>query len=130
MTASKGIPGDDVPHFGSGAKGNAGTKTEIAFDGVLKASGEKRKVICTGEKDDVTALDVRLRGFEFEGFVEGTQGVHLDFVVAADIDAAEHGDDGGHGERNYTANAVLCRAGALPRRVEARLYSKRGLRRI
>ncbi|MGB9432930.1 MAG: hypothetical protein WBQ89_11860, partial [Candidatus Acidiferrum sp.] len=52
--------------------------------------------------------------------------VHLDFVVAADIDAAEHGDDGGHGERNYTASAVLCRAGALPWRVEARLYSKRG----
>lgn len=56
-----------------------------------------------GEEDHISALHVGLRGFAFGGFVEGAKGVHFDFLVAADVDAAQHGNDDGHGGSEYIA---------------------------
>src|ERR1035437_408937 len=40
---------------------------------------------------------------EFERFVQSAERVHLDHVVAANVDAAEHGDDDGHTDQCATA---------------------------
>ncbi|MGB7846229.1 MAG: hypothetical protein WBL63_11480, partial [Candidatus Acidiferrum sp.] len=61
------------------------------------------EVLLFGEKDNVAALNVGLRRFKFERLIEGAQSVHFDFVVAADVDSTEHGNDRGHGERQYSA---------------------------
>ena len=50
-------------------------------------------------EDDVTALDVGLRVFQFQRDAERLERVHFDHVAAANVHAAEHADDDWHSER-------------------------------
>src|ERR1039458_5098713 len=71
-----------------------------------------REVRGFGLEDDVAALEVGLRMAEFERFVQGAEGVHLDHVVAADVHAAEHGDHNRH--MNYGATARKAKTALRP----------------
>ena len=88
------------------AKNHIGTKAEAAFDGGLNLAGQFGEVALFCFEDDVAALDESLAAGEFQGFVERTERIHFDFVVASDVDAAKHRDDDGHGEREYSAGRV------------------------
>jgi hypothetical protein len=50
---------------------------------------EKSRVALFGDKNDVAALYVGLRIAEAERLVKRTQSVHFNFVMAADVYAAE-----------------------------------------
>ena len=53
-------------------------------------------VFFSAAEDDVAALDIGLRVFQFQPDAERLERVHLDQVVAADVHAAEHADDDWH----------------------------------
>jgi hypothetical protein len=54
-------------------------------------------VFSLGPKDDIAALYVGSRIFEFERFAECAKRLHLKSIVAADIHAAKHADEYRHG---------------------------------
>src|SRR4029077_8981873 len=51
----------------------------------------------------IATLYIGTRVPQFEGFTERPERIHLDLVVATDVDAAEHGDHHWHGNRVYRA---------------------------
>jgi hypothetical protein len=67
------------------------------FNGVLDAFGKLRQVFFAAAKDDVAALDIGLRVLQFQRHAQSFERVHLDQVVAADVDAAKHADNDWHG---------------------------------
>ena len=99
----EGISGDDTVKFGRSAKNDVGAAGEFLFDAGLDALGYYIEFAFAGFEDDVSALQVGLRIFEFERSVKGAESVHLDFAVAADVDGTEHGDKDRHGLRTKSA---------------------------
>jgi hypothetical protein len=57
-------------------------------------------------EDDVAALHVGTRVFEFEGFIKGAQSHHVDLVVIREVDATEHGDEYGHDEGSIASEGA------------------------
>lgn len=103
---SEGVPRDDIAKLGRRAVNDAGAKAEFAVDGFFDALGKSGEVALARAENDVAAIDVSLAASEFQGFVEGAEGVHFDLIAADDVDAAEQRDDGGH-EAKYTTGAVF-----------------------
>jgi len=97
------ISGDDVAQFIRRAKNHIGARAEAARDGGLNLAGKFCELARFRFENDVAALDESLVAGEFQEFVERTERVHFDFVVASDIDAAKHRDDDGHGAKKYNA---------------------------
>src|SRR5438445_8660853 len=79
-----------------GAKNHAGAKAEAALDLVLDPPCESRQVALFSSENDVAALDIGLWILQSEGLTECAERVHLDQVVAANVDATEHRDDYRH----------------------------------
>src|SRR2546421_5705515 len=79
-----------------GAKNHAGAKAEAALDLVLDPRRESRHVAFFGLENDVAALDIGCGVLQSEGLIEGAERVHLDQIVASDVDATEHRDDYRH----------------------------------
>lgn len=96
------VSSDDVAELGGCAVNDAGAEAEFAFNGFLDAFGKSREVALASAENDVAAIDVGLATGEFERFVKSTQRVHFDLIATGDVDAAQQGDDGGHGPK-YTA---------------------------
>ncbi len=91
-------PGDPA-QFGRGAKNDVGAAGEFLLNGGLDAFGNQVEFAFAGFEDDISALQVGLRVFEFERNVQCTQGVHLDLVVAADVNSAQHGNEDWHRQK-------------------------------
>src|SRR5437016_113330 len=92
----KRVPVYYISQVRRSAKNHAGAKTEAAFDLVLDLPCESRRVAFFGPENDVAALDIRLRILQSEGLIECAERVHLDQVVASNVDATEHRDDYWH----------------------------------
>ena len=71
-------------------------ETEVLFDCVLYPLGKLGQVFFSAAEDDVAALDVCLRVFQFQRDTERLERVHFDHVAAANVHAAEHADDDWH----------------------------------
>lgn len=93
----EGVSRDDIAQFTGCAVNDAGAKAEFAFDGFFDAFRKRGEVALAGTENDVAAIDVGLAAGEFQGFIKGAEGVHFNLIVAGDVDAAEQGDDDGHG---------------------------------
>lgn len=74
----------------------SGRKPKFPLNGALDFLRQRGGILLLGTEVDVATLHIGARGFRLERFVEGAECVHLDFVVAAYVDAAEHGDQYGH----------------------------------
>jgi hypothetical protein len=92
---------DHLLQFGGGAQHHAGAEAVGLFNGVLYSPGKFGQVFFAATKDDVAALDISLRVFEFERDAERLEGVHLDHIAAADVHAAEHANDYRHRRKEY-----------------------------
>jgi hypothetical protein len=103
VPAGERISDDNPAHFGGGTQNHVGAEAEFALDGLLNPLRKAQQIFLVGEKDHVAALNESLGRFEFKRFVKRAERLHLDFVVAADIDAAQHGNDRGHFASKYTA---------------------------
>jgi hypothetical protein len=91
------VPHDNLPQFRQGAQHHARPESKGFFDCILEALGKLDQVFFVAAEDDVTALDVCLRIFQFQPDAERLERVHLDQIAAADVDAAKHTDDDWHG---------------------------------
>ena len=100
---AKGFLRDHVSQLVSGAKDDARPKAKLALDRILDQLRQRSDVLRVCPEDDVAALYVGLRVAQAERRIEVTQRVHLDLVVASNIDATEHGDNDGHGRQQHSA---------------------------
>jgi hypothetical protein len=91
------VPHDNLPQFRQGAQHHARPESKGFFDCILEALGKLDQVFFTAAEDDVAALDVGLRVFQFQRHAKRLERVHLDQIAAADVDAAKHTDDDWHG---------------------------------
>ena len=96
----EGTAGDGVAQLGDGAKKNIGTKAALPLNRGLDEFRKLSRVPFARSEDNVAALQVRLWILEFQREVEVAEGVHLNFVVAANVDTAKHGNEEGHSEQS------------------------------
>ena len=96
----EGIACNGGAKFRYGSQQNLGTKAALPLNRGLDEFRKLRRVSFRGAEDYVAALQVRLRMLEFQREVEVAEGFHFDFVVAADVDAAKHGNEDGHNEQS------------------------------
>ena len=87
---------NNLLQIGRATKDDLRAKAKLLLDCALDAFGQSNQISLVAPEDDVAALYVRLWVFQAERCAKGSQGVHLDLIVAADVDAAEHADNGGH----------------------------------
>src|SRR5580704_9527988 len=87
---------DGLAEFGWSAEHDFGAESVAAFDGGLDLACQPGEIFFFGAEDYVAALQVGADVFQFEGDVEGAEGVHFYQVAAAYIYAAEQGDHYGH----------------------------------
>ena len=131
-TFGKWIPGNYAAEIGGSAEDYGRVKAEFALDGGFEFLGKLREIRFVRLEDDVAALDVSLGIAKLERDAKGAEGVHFDFVVAADVDAAEQADDGGHGWRGYYKDSdpgpSVCAGRAGDRRTARKAESKRTMR--
>ena len=102
-TFGKGIFRDDTTKFCRGAKNHFGAAGEFLFDGLLDAFCDESEIAFICFENDIPALHVGLRVFEFERGIKRPQRLHFDLAAAADVDGAKHGDEHWH-ERSLTGD--------------------------
>jgi hypothetical protein len=68
---------------------------------------QSRKALRLGQENYVAARYVGLRVPQPERLIERSQGLHLDLVVATDIDAAKHGHNHSHSGSSISAGRVI-----------------------
>jgi len=73
------------------ANNNVGAKAESSLDFVLDPLSESIEVSVLGLEDHVAALDKSLRLPQSQRLIERFERLHFDLVVAANVDAPEHG---------------------------------------
>src|SRR5579864_3934620 len=100
LPRGEGVSLDGGSNFGRGAEDDVGTKAAAALDSLLEPLGESLEIPLPGAEDDVTALQVSARVGESERFAELAERVHLDLVVAPQVDGAEQGNHHWH-RRQY-----------------------------
>jgi len=93
-----------------GTNNHAGAKAEAALDLVLDLPRESCQVALFGLENDVAALDIRLWVLQSEGLIERAERVHLDQMVASNVDATEHRDDHGHSRAQPFAYKIISEA--------------------
>src|SRR5580700_6292813 len=85
-----------VSEFGRRAQDHSRAKTEVLLDPVFDLSRELGEIRFLGPEYDVATLYIGLRVPQFQRYKECPEGLHLDLVVAHDVDAAEQRDNHGH----------------------------------
>ena len=92
-----GIECNDSLHLFRGSYNHQCRDAEILEDLLLDSIGEIGSLQSAALEHDVPALDVGCYLLQAHTRERIAQLVHLDPVVAADVDAAQHGDVNGHG---------------------------------
>src|SRR5208282_260405 len=82
------------------------------LDRILDPRGQCSKVPLFGPENHIATHYVGLRVTQSKRFIQRTQRFHFDLVVAANIDATEHGDDHSHKRHQY----IRLRIGMSPAR--------------
>src|SRR5271157_416823 len=100
----KGALRNHLTQFRSGPQDHMNAKAVVLFDSVLDTHDELCMVAPLHSEHDIAALKVRLRVLQPQALIEVPQRVHLDLVVASDIDATEQGNDDGHNVHKYIAS--------------------------
>jgi hypothetical protein len=89
---------DEARHFLGAADHDLAAKLVFRDEHLLDFHLELPRVGLRGLEQDVAAVDVGRHLLEAELLEAGLQRLHADHVVAADVDAAQQGDEGRHDE--------------------------------
>lgn len=88
MPGSEWVSYNHMFEFGSCPKYDAGTKTEVPLDGAFNPLCQRGKTLRLGPKNHIAARYIGLRVPQSKRLIECPQRLHLNLVVARNIDAA------------------------------------------
>ena len=86
----------DLAHFRNGAQQDFRPKAMLTFDARFDFVGELWQGRFIRTKNHISALKMRLRISKLQARAERTEIVHLDLVVAADVDAPQQANENWH----------------------------------
>ena len=88
----EGIGSNDLAQFSTRSNNHRSRETKVADNPVLDFIAQRRGGTLAGLEHHVPALDVSLHLVEPQPFERLSQVIHLDSLVRANIDSAQHGN--------------------------------------